>query len=48
MSDVRFLVNVILGRTIIYDPYAPPTDINGDGHLSVADVTALVTIIRGQ
>ena len=48
MSDVRFLVNVILGRTIIYDPYAPPTDINGDGHLSVADVTALVNIIKNR
>ena len=45
VTDVTFLVNIILGTNSDYDLYA--ADINGDRTLSVADVTLLVNIILG-
>ena len=45
VTDVTFLVDIILGTSSDYDTYA--ADVNGDGVVSVADVTLLVNVILG-
>lgn len=46
IADVTALVNIILGRTEVYD--VAVADVTGDGEVTIADVTALVNIILGR
>ena len=46
ISDVTYLVNIILERILDYD--SKQGDVNEDGRISIADVTTLVNVLLGK